>query len=323
MFGISLVDIEKSTLTAIRLLFDEGRWPAALTILMCSVVAPFVKLAVLLVCAFSVNVKGYAGPEVSSAITAVRRISKWATVDAFTASILVAFFTSNATLKVELHRGFYCFVGYCVFSVAGALVLEKPTQEAAEEQRRLVPGSSSPQKPWGAAVALSVVGSLALLVVLDTMPIFDVQCTMLNLEEQLSFVMIVQRLLTFGSRLAAFLCVACVALLPAADVVWTAVEATTGRTERHPIGEWLQDFAMFDVFALAIIVTQNASSGINANLTVKVLPGGWFFIICGAMWLLYSFVLRSQTVVYGPLSKDKLGAAAAVLEGASESEKLA
>jgi len=214
-------------------------------------------------------------------------------------------------------------VGYCVFSVAGALVLEKPTQEAAEEQRRLVPGSSSPQKPWGAAVALSVVGSMALLVVLDTMPIFDVQCTMLNLEEQLSFVMIVQRLLTFGSRLAAFLCVACVALLPAADVVWTAVEATTGRTERHPIGEWLQDFAMFDVFALAIIVTQNASSGINANLTVKVLPGGWFFIICGAMWLLYSFVLRSQTVVYGPLSKDKLGAVAAVLEGASESEKLA
>merc|ERR1719428_393417 len=66
--GMTVVDMEKSTLGAIHLLMEKGRWGAAITILVCSVLAPFLKLAVLLVCAFH-TCRQNAGSRVASAIT--------------------------------------------------------------------------------------------------------------------------------------------------------------------------------------------------------------------------------------------------------------
>lgn len=300
IFGITMVDLEKSTVGAIRLLFDHGRWPAALTILICSVVAPFLKLAVLLVCVYAMQVRGSSGPVISFAITAVRRISKWATVDAFTALILVAFFTDSSILQVNLHKGFYFFVGYCIFSVAGALVLERPSEENVDEQTRLMASTAPLQKPYSrAALALSVMLAIIILMVLSVVPLFEVKANMISLNERLNFIMIVQHLLKFGSRFAAFLCVACVGIVPAAHLVWITTEVAGGVRSGHPLGEWLQDFAMLEVFALAIVVTQNASAGVNSDLDVKTLWGGWVVVIWSVVCVLYSCALRPQTVSKG------------------------
>jgi uncharacterized paraquat-inducible protein A len=139
MLGQTVIDLEKSTLGALRMLFEKERYGAAVTILVCSVIAPFAKLAVMVVAAFVQRSYDGKSQYVSPAITAVRRVSKWATVDAFTAASLVALF-SNVTMPlgsidVQLHEGFYCFIGYCIFSVAGALLLEKPEQDSDEEEQ--------------------------------------------------------------------------------------------------------------------------------------------------------------------------------------------
>jgi len=303
--GMTIVDMEKSTFGAIHLLMEKGRYVAALTILICSVIAPFVKLVVLLVCAYHSSGQEAAGPRVSSAIESVRRISKWATVDAFTASIFVGFFCNNPVLQVNLHKGFYCFMGYCIFSVAGALVLEKPEQPLEEQRRPMPIGAAHARKSILPAIAGSIM-LLGFLVALLLLPIFHVECSMLFLKEQLSFIDIVQRLGQHGSLSAALSLAALAALVPAADFVWTTVEATMGRIE-HPAGEWLQDFAMFDVFALAVVVVTSAAAGVNDNLHVTMLPGGWLLCFCATAWVVYSLTLRSRPVAQSHSLKDKLG----------------
>jgi uncharacterized paraquat-inducible protein A len=288
--GMTVVDMEKSTLGAIHLLMEKGRWGAAITILICSVVAPFLKLAVLLVCTYY-SQRQNAGSRVASAITLVRRISKWATVDAFTASIFVSFFCSNPVVQVGLHRGFYCFMGYCIFSTAGALLLERPEviqQAAIADQRRQY---SSAKSSWPAV--LSSILLLGFLVTLSLLPIFHVE--MMFIKEQLSFVDIVHRLAVHGSFSAAFAVLSLAAVLPMADLVWASLEATLPLSS-YPVGEWLQDFAMFDVFALATLVTANAAGGVHSGLTVALLPGGWCLSVCASIWIAYSATLRSRPV---------------------------
>lgn len=302
--GQTIVDVEKSTFQAIHLLFDKGRWLAAATILICSVVAPFLKLAVLLVCAYLSWGQETTRPGVDIAISSVRRISKWATVDAFTASVFVAFFCDNAMLNVGLHKGFFCFIGYCIFSVVGALLLEKQNAEDPEELRSLVVGNSSPRR----SVLPAIAGSLVLLVFLlafALIPVFNVECSLLFLQEHLSFVDIVRRLGGHGSQVAALALVALAALLPAADFVWATLEAT--QSGSRAIGEWLQDFAMLDVFALSLLVVTNAASGVHASLSVTLLPGGWLLCFCALAWSVYSVTLRSQSQRHATLpSKDKM-----------------
>jgi len=291
--GMTVVDMEKSTLGAIHLLMDKGRWGAAITILICSVIAPFLKLAVLLVSAFY-SCRQQTSDRLASAITGVRRISKWATVDAFVALMFVSFFCENPVVHVGLHRGFYCFMGYCIFSVAGALLLETPGQAAIVDQRR-----QSTTKPLWPAFATSIL-LLGFLVALSLLPIFHVE--MMIIKEQLSFADMVKRLSHDGHFLAAFVLVALAAVLPVADVAWASAEATSPLTP-YPVGEWLQDFAMFDVFALALLVITNAAGGVNGGLTVTLLPGGWCLSICASMWIAYSVTLRSRPVAH---PQDKL-----------------
>jgi len=314
MFGMTFVDLEKSTLTSIKLLMEEGRYPAAFTILICSVIAPFVKLAILLVCVYCIQVRGNAGPKVSSAIAFVRCISKWATVDAFTASILVAFFCNSPILQVSLHKGFYCFVGYCIFSVAGALLLEQPVQQRRPNVDAGLAGKSMVPAVVGSALLLT------LLVALSYMPLFDVECSELALKEQLSFVAIIQRLAKHGSTIAALVCLTFVGIFPAADLVMSVVEATTGHAQ-HQVGGWLRDFAMLDVFALAAIVTMNAASGIRKSLTVSLLPGGWLLITWAVLWMIYSLGFRQTIAAYTIPSKDKH--AVGTFENAMDYEKQA
>jgi uncharacterized paraquat-inducible protein A len=301
------ISIEKSTIQAISMLNEKERYVASTTILVCSVIAPFVKLAVMLLCAYFMWSYEKPGPAVNSMIAGVRRISKWATVDAFTASIFVGLFASAQGVTVNLHRGFFCFMGYCILSVAGALLLEQPDKDDMAEQRSLIVASASSKR----VLLPSVAGILmtAGLVVAWKYPLL--QMNLFFHQEEVSLATIVERVWSQESRVAAASFVLLAFVFPAADLIWVMVEAFLGNANRS-VGEFLQDFAMLDVFALSVLVVANAASGINAMVTVKVLPAGWFLCVCCAVWVIYSLVFRVQPMPRMFLSKDKLGPGADV-----------
>lgn len=291
---MTVVDIEKSTFGMIHMLMDNHKWLAAITILTCSVVAPFVKLAVLLVCAYLSWGRDSLTPEVCTAITAVRRISKWATIDAFTATMILGCFCANDVIEVHLHSGFYCFLGYCIFSIAGALLLDTSDGEAAEEQLRLV--RSNPSRDWQVPVMVCSIVVLGILNAMAVAPLFTVQVSILSLEEKMSFVSLVRNLAgPNGSHVALLAFVTLGALVPAADFLGVIAEVFLGRTE-HPIREWLQDFAMLDVLALTLVVMSNAASGVHDSLSVTLLPAGWILFTMAITWVVYSLTLRSKPV---------------------------
>mmetsp|Transcript_85155 Transcript_85155/g.133076 ORF Transcript_85155/g.133076 Transcript_85155/m.133076 type:complete len:347 (-) Transcript_85155:81-1121(-) len=304
MAGAELFNIQKSTVEAISLLNEKERYVASTTILVCSVLAPFLKLAVMFTSAYFMWKFDQPGPSVNSLIVGVRRVSKWATVDAFTASIFVGLFSGikQVDVTVNLHTGFYCFMGYCVLSVAGALLLEKPDKEAIAEQRSLTIGGISSKR-----ALLPIIAGLLMaagLCVAWCCPLL--QMNMLIAQEDVTFATIVERVWSNESRFAAAAFVALALIFPAADLVWVMVGIFIGNANLH-VGEFLQDFAMLDVFALSVLVVANAASGINPAVSITVLPAAYFLCVCSAFWLFYSLVMRAKPMPRMFLPKDKLG----------------
>jgi uncharacterized paraquat-inducible protein A len=243
------------------------------------------------------------GPAVNSMIVAVRRVSKWAIVDAFTASIFVGLFTGVKGVSVNLHIGFYCFMGYCILSVAGALLLDKPDKESTAEQRSLIVGSPVSKR----VVLPSIAGSLMAvgLFVAWRYPLLHFKVLFFH-EEDVTLTTIVERVWAKESQVAAVSFVILAFVFPLLDVLWVMIEAFFGNANRS-VGEFLQDFAMLDVFALSVLVTANAASGVSSLVSITVLPAGWFLCACCAVWLIYSLFLRVQPMPRMFLPKDKLG----------------
>ncbi|CAE7300144.1 dnaJ [Symbiodinium natans] len=261
--GASVVlDIEKSTLGLILLLHQNGMWLAALIILGYSVLMPFAKLVVLISYAHpALRISGLASP---GAVRAVQKISKWATVDVFTAGTICGLFCQpHLYLEIKLHDGFYYFMGYCVLSVIGALLIDLPAEHNTGTQE--LPdvhddGDStasarprSPALPVAASIlAIGTVASMALL------PLMKVTFPLIGLDASVSIVMLVASLWDKGFAGAA-VCFALVLLLvPVVDVALCA--AATGRCNPVPAGlrPWFRDFAMLDVYALACVVVLSA-----------------------------------------------------------------
>lgn len=304
MFGY---DIQKSTMQALTLLQDKGRYIAATTILVCSVLAPFFKLAVMLICAYFMWNYETPGPSVNSMIAGVRRVSKWATVDAFTASIFVGLFSGmGGLITVSLHNGFFCFMGYCILSVLGALLLEKPDKEAIAEQQRLIVGVNSSKRMLLPCLAGLIMASGLIAAWKCPLMQMNMGAGFLSIKEDVTFTTILERVWTQESRFAAASFVLLALVFPVLDLLWVLVEAFTGKANRS-LGEFLQDFAMLDVFALSVLVVANAASGIHDKISITVLPAGWFVVACSAVWLIYSLFMRSTPTPPLFLSKDKLG----------------
>jgi uncharacterized paraquat-inducible protein A len=303
-FGQVLVDIRKSTFGAVHLLLENQCNLAAYTILVCSVMAPFMKLVILLLSVLTMKIQKGPGRASIAAITLVRRISKWATVDAFTASLFVGFFCDSSLLQVDLHEGYYCFMTYCILSTAGALILERPRQEKEEttdeERAPSLPsrseGIASPIENSATAKLAGIAGSLVMLAVLTyfaRVPMFEVRIQILGIQEELSFADVVWRLWTHNRRISAIVIVLFGGVLPACDLAMGIMEAALRRTASD-VSQFLQDFAMLDVLALAVVVVSNAASGVDEALNVKMLPAGSQLCCFAGAWLLYSLTVRTM-----------------------------
>jgi paraquat-inducible protein A len=113
----------RSIIGTVRNLYDTGNLVVAGLILLFSVIVPFAKgLSLLAVLAFP-GARWRHG-----AYRFVGAIGKWSMADVFTMGILLAYLAVGATSGVtaELHAGFWCFLGYCLLSVASAQLMRIP-----------------------------------------------------------------------------------------------------------------------------------------------------------------------------------------------------
>eukprot|EP00418_Pyrodinium_bahamense_P002477 CAMPEP_0179013224 /NCGR_PEP_ID=MMETSP0796-20121207/1614_1 /TAXON_ID=73915 /ORGANISM="Pyrodinium bahamense, Strain pbaha01" /LENGTH=334 /DNA_ID=CAMNT_0020708717 /DNA_START=47 /DNA_END=1048 /DNA_ORIENTATION=+ len=285
MFGkkMTIVDLEKSTLGTVKLLYDAGAHIPLWAILTFSVVMPFVKLAALL---------HFALAQTSTlALLFAQHISKWATIDAFAAAALIAFFTGQPMLHVDLHAGFYFFLAYCILSTAAAVAFEEAAQRSSGAAARAPPAHArSAALPRSRAVPARRHGGGALAGQLRG----DGEAAACGSHhadpaDALAAARPCQDLLDLGHdtpswsggcHAAAVSIALLVIALPAADfAVLLAGVVGLGSAEdwapRGLEGRWLQDFAMLDVWMLAMVVTRFATTGINGAIEMEVLPAGW------------------------------------------------
>jgi len=276
--GASVVlDIEKSTLGLISLLFGQGMWVPALIILLYSVMMPFAKL-------FALVLHLWPGNWIS--VRVVQKISKWATVDVFTAATICGFFCQpHMYLEINLHDGFYYFLSYCVLSVAGALLMETPSVQP------MVETSTTVFSPVITLVTVLVV--FAALTALLMLPIMQVQFGTVGLDASISIIALVTSLWARFPAAAISLAVLLV-VLPTFDALFVVLDLLGRATPqmRQP-RRWLKDFAMLDVFALSCVVVLTAVTALNNEMHLRLLPTGWIFCSLTVPWVAYSWTANA------------------------------
>jgi len=269
---IKILDLEKSTLGTVKLLYDSAAYFPMLAILVFSVTMPFVKLfAVLLF---------VAGKASGSILCAVKKVSKWATIDAFAAAALVAFFDSQNHLHVDLHAGFYCFLAYCILSTAASLLLHAPQ---ARLNRHATFGG-------GKSTVISFIMILIMLILLHqaaTWPILKMQCPKFGMAATSSTWDLVQNLWNGHFTVAAAALAVLTMAVPACDFT-AVIGQAVGFHVDAALSQWLEQFAMLDVWALSLVITRLATAGINKDIEMELLPAGWVLSGFSACWVLFN-----------------------------------
>jgi len=126
---VDLYEATQSIMQTVEYLFVDQNYLVAALIFIFSVVVPVVKIVLLLVVLFSVNEK------LSELMHKfVSAIGKWSMADVFVVSIFMAFLASksNEAVSATLHEGYYYFTAYCLLSILGTQLIERPNN-----QRRL------------------------------------------------------------------------------------------------------------------------------------------------------------------------------------------
>ncbi|CAE7194171.1 dnaJ, partial [Symbiodinium necroappetens] len=221
--GASVVlDVEKSTLGLIVMLFQNGMLLPALIILGYSVLMPFAKLVVFISYAHpALRIRGLSSP---GAVRAVQKISKWATVDVFTAGTICGLFCQpHLYLEIKLHDGFYYFMSYCVLSVVGALLIPLPADHNAESED--VHEDSDSGATAGLCALSLVAGVLAVGTVagLALLPLMKVTFPMIGLDARMSIILLIASLWDHGFVGAAVCFALLLLLVPAVDVALCSV----------------------------------------------------------------------------------------------------
>ena len=126
---VDLYEATQSIMQTVEYLFVDQNYLVAALIFIFSVVVPVAKIILLLVVLFSVNEKLS-----ELMLKFVSAIGKWSMADVFVVSIFMAFLASksNEAVSATLHEGYYYFTAYCLLSILGTQLIERPNN-----QRRL------------------------------------------------------------------------------------------------------------------------------------------------------------------------------------------
>lgn len=288
--GASVVlDVEKSTLGLIVLLFQNGMLLPALITLGYSVLMPFAKLVVFMSYAHpALRVRGLSSP---GAVRAVQKISKWATVDVFTAGTICGLFCQpHLYLEIKLHDGFYYFMSYCVLSVVGALLIPLPTDHSTESEDVHEDSDGGATAGPCALSLVSVVVAVGTVAGLAVLPLMKVTFPLIGLDARISIILLIASLWDHGFAGAAVCFALLLLLVPAVDVAICSA-AFFGGCNPVPatLRSWFRDFAMLDVYALACVVVLSAVTALNNDLHLRLLPAGWVLCSLTVPWVVFSW----------------------------------
>ncbi len=127
MTGTEIVQkTSNSILGTVETLWIDGNLVVAILIVTFSVVIPVFKGSLLVIA--SVIAKNNQNSKITKVANS---LSKWSMADVFVMALVISFLGANATTSVseliqtnaEFGKGFYFFLGYCVFSIASAQLI--------------------------------------------------------------------------------------------------------------------------------------------------------------------------------------------------------
>ena len=123
---VDLYEATQSIMQTVEYLFVDQNYLVAALIFIFSVVVPVAKIILLLVVLFSVNEKLS-----ELMLKFVSAIGKWSMADVFVVSIFMAFLASksNEAVSATLHEGYYYFTAYCLLSILGTQLIERPNNQ--------------------------------------------------------------------------------------------------------------------------------------------------------------------------------------------------
>jgi len=123
---VVIQDTAKSILGTSEILWNQGNRTVAALILFFSVVVPVIKAGLLIV---HLGFQRYFWGQMAGKISA--GLSKWSMADVFVMALIISFLAIKASAgssplvetSIAFEVGFYYFLGYCLFSIAGSQLL--------------------------------------------------------------------------------------------------------------------------------------------------------------------------------------------------------
>ncbi|MBX2838847.1 MAG: paraquat-inducible protein A [Gammaproteobacteria bacterium] len=124
---LDLYEATQSIMQTIETLFVDQNYLVAWLILIFSVVVPVAKILLLLVVLFSPNERLN-----DTLFQFVSAIGKWSMADVFVVSIFMAALAtkSNEAVSATLHSGYYYFTAYCLLSILGTQLIQRPKESS-------------------------------------------------------------------------------------------------------------------------------------------------------------------------------------------------
>lgn len=301
LFGTSMpvLDITKSTIGTISHLYEGHHYIAAALICLFSVFIPFFKLAaVVLAFRRMAGPKENNGSQAQLLIAGLQTVSKWATVDAFCIMTFAAAFAalpsaSSLAVDLHLHTGFYCFLSYCILSIAAAVSL--PTE--SPNIMRAVPMFRHVSLSYTMRVT-AVVATGVIWICLLTVPLISFDVKAFGFNRQLSIASLMIFLAEGRLWIAAASIAILVGLLPGLQLLSIIAKELDVPL---PFSRELWHFTMADVFLLSTVVTVLASTGLSSQLHVEVLIGARLMI---AIMLFRPLASRGVTAMAGKVKHD-------------------
>ena len=151
-------DVTKSTVGTVDFLWNNGNRFPAVAVAFFGIAVPIGKVI------FSVALSGRYLPYVQS-------LSRWATVDAFVALLIVLYLQAQSSLGIiaDLLLGYSFFVSYCIMSSFAAVLMRIPTIQMSSKHDSTI---------WTAAVlatALAQLGFLAAVLAVPSVEVFPLK----------------------------------------------------------------------------------------------------------------------------------------------------
>ena len=123
---MTLYEATQSIVQTIETLYLDQNYVVAGLILLFSVLVPLIKVLLLLLVLFSRNLG------LNRAVLGfVSAITKWSMADVFVVGVFIAYLStrSNESIEASLHGGFYYFTAYCLLSILGTQLVERPNPQ--------------------------------------------------------------------------------------------------------------------------------------------------------------------------------------------------